>query len=440
MTLAPSWDKVILGGTVLTMEPGSEPIVNGAIAVADGQIAAVGPAEELLDKAPTGEIVNAADCLILPGLVNTHSHLAMTLMRGMADDVPLKEWLEEFIWPAEGRHINPEAIRIGTQLAAAELLLAGVTTTADMYFFGLEVAATLAEVGMRAVVSEPLIDYPTPSSKTPEDAIAGQRELIAQFGDHPLIMPSIAAHAPYSVGAANLVKEAELADEFELPLQIHIAETRWEVEKLLAEKSMSPVAYLADLGILNERTVASHCVHISPEDMDILADFEVGVAHCPASNLKLASGLAPILAMIEHNLKLSLGTDGAASNNTLDLLRDLQLMALLQKGLSGNARVMPARAAVEMATLGGAAVLSLGDRIGTISEGRDADLICISTQPAHATPLYDPFSHLMYAARAADVLHVLVRGRVLVENRELTTIDLERIRKQATAFAAAISR
>ena len=430
-----AWDLVVVGSTVLTFEPGAEPIVNGAVAIADGRIVAVAPAEQLLDLAPSGALLAATDCIVMPGLVNTHGHLAMTLLRGMADDLPLSTWLEQHIWPAEREHMTRESIRLGTELAAAEQLLGGVTTATDMYFFGDDVAAVLAGAGMRAVVAESLIDFPTPRCATPDEMMEKQRELAAAFSGHPLITPSIAAHAPYTVSAANLVREAELAEELGLSLQVHLSETRWEVEKLLAEKGMSPVAYLADLGVLSERMIAAHCVHVSREDIDLLAEFEVGVAHNPVSNLKLASGVAPVPAMLTRGVKVGLGTDGAASNNTLDMLRDLQLAALLHKGVSSDPTVLPARAALEMATIGGARVLGLDDRIGTLSEGKEADLICISVDRAHASPLYDPFSHLVYAARASDVRHVLVRGKLVVGDGKLRTIDLERIRAEAAEFA-----
>ena len=439
MSVAPSWEKIILGGIVITMEEGCDPIRNGAVAIADGKIAAVGPAEELLDLAPTGELLNAASCVILPGLVNTHSHLGMTLLRGLADDLPLMEWLENHIWPAEKTHMNRETVRLGTELAAAEHLLGGVTTTTDMYFFADEVCAVLAEAGLRGVVAESLIDFPTPRCATTDEMFEKQRELIDAYRNHPLITPSVAAHAPYTVSAANLVKEAELAEEFEVPMQIHLSETRWEVEKSLDEKGLSPVAYLADLGVLSERTVAAHCVHVSPGDIEVLVEFDVGVAHNPVSNLKLASGVSPVPTMVDHGVKLGLGTDGAASNNTLDLLRDAQLTALLHKGVSGDPTVLPARKIVEMMTVGGARVLGLEDRIGTLTEGREADVVCIDMSPAHTTPLFDPFSHLVFAARAADVRHVLVRGKTVVRDHKLMTLDIERIKAKANEVAERIA-
>jgi len=435
MNVSPTWETIVLGGTVLTMEPGSEEIRNGAVAIADGKIAAVGPAEELLELAPTGDLVTATDCIIMPGFVNTHSHLAMTLFRGLADDLPLMEWLERHIWPAEREHMDRDMVRLGTQLAAAEQLLAGITTTTDMYFFGDEVARTLATVGMRGVVSEPVIGIPTPRAKTTEEMVARQLELIEAYRDHPLITPSVAAHSPYMVQAPDLVQQAEIAEEHGIPLQIHLSETRGEVEKSLDEKGMSPVAYLADLGVLSERLIAAHCVHVSAGDIDTLVEFEVGVSHNPVSNLKLASGVAPIPAMVERGVKLALGTDGAASNNTLDLLRDMQLTALVHKGVSGDATVLAARKMVEMLTVDGADVLGLSRTTGMLVEGLQADLICLAVDGPRATPLFDPYSHLVFSARAGDVRHVIVGGQVVVRNRKLETIDLDGVLAEARSFA-----
>ncbi len=438
MSSEANWDMLVVGGTVLTMEPGSEPIRNGAVAVADGRIAAVGPAEELLELAPSGEVLNAGNCIVLPGLVNTHSHLAMTLLRGIADDLPLKQWLEEHIWPVEKEHVNREVVRLGTELAAAEQLLAGVTTTTDMYFFGDEVCSVLADAGMRGVVAESLIGFPTPRCATSDEMFEKQRNLIEAYRKHPLILPSVAAHSPYSVSAKDLVREAELAEEFGVPMQIHLSETSWEVEKLLSEKGLSPVAYLADLGVLSDRTVAAHCVHVSPEDIEILAEFETGVSHNPVSNLKLASGISPVPSLVAAGVKVGLGTDGAASNNTLDLLRDMQLAALLHKGITGDPTVLPARAMIEMATSAGAKVLGLSNRIGSLTEGREADIVCIKVDGPHTAPMYDPYSHLVFAARSSDVRHVVIRGRIIVRNRALKTLDLDRIEAQAREFSETI--
>lgn len=431
-------DLIITGGTVLTMTPGSEPLRDGAVAVRDGRIVAVAPAAELIDLAPTTTLLDAGGGLIMPGFVNTHTHLAMTLLRGYADDYALQEWLSQHIWPAERSLMRPETVALGTRLAVAECLRAGVTCVCDMYFFSQLIAEELAAAGLRAVVPESLIDFPTPSSPTPDDALRLARDLMERFREHPLIRPAIAPHAPYSVSAANLVKAAELADDFGTPLIIHLAETRNEVDSILKDKGVTPVAYLADLGILSERTVAAHCVHVSPDDIDILAELGVGVASNPVSNLKLASGVAPVPQMLAAGIKVGLGTDGAASNNTLDLLRDAQIAALLYKGVSADPTCMPARQVVELLTIGGARVLGLADRIGTLEAGKDADIICLGVDAPHATPLHDPYSHVAYAARAADVHHVLVRGRVVMQGRHLLTLDEADTLAQARRAAAAI--
>ncbi len=427
---------VVGGGTVLTMVPGQPPIGDGAVAMEGERIVAVGPADEVVPRYPRALRLDAGGGLIVPGLVNTHTHLAMTLLRGAADDLPLREWLEQHIWPAERTLMDAETVALGTRLAAAESLLAGVTCVFDMYFHAETVAEVAREVGLRAVVAEGLLDYPTPSAPTPADALATQRRLLERYQDHPLVTPAVAPHAPYSVAADLLVAEAELAEEFDAPLAIHVAETRWEVEAICKEKGRSPVRYLADLGILSERTVAAHCVHVSNEDLDILAEFGVGIASNPVSNLKLGSGVAPLPEMLARGLKVSLGTDGAASNNTLDLLRDAQLAALLYKGLTGDPTCLPARTVVELVTIGGARVLGLADRLGTLEAGKLADLVSLRIDSPHSLPLWDPLAHLAYAARAADVQHVVVGGQVVVRDGALTTVDLAALRREVDSAMA----
>ena len=416
-------DLIVRGGTVLTMMPDSEPVPDGAVGVRGGEIVAVGSAREVLGRFTSTRVLDAGEGLILPGLVNTHTHLAMVLLRGLADDLPLKEWLEQHIWPAERAVMNADTVALGSRLAAAECLKAGVTTVCDMYFHAERIVEVVKQVGLRAVVPESLIDFATPSCPAPEYALARQRDLLERYRDDPLVVPAVAPHSPYTVCAENLVKEAELAEEFGAPLIIHLAETRWEAESIQKAKGVTPVAYLADLGILSERTVAAHCVHVTEPDLDLLAEFEVGVASNPVSNLKLGSGVAPLPQMLARGIKVSFGTDGAACNNTLDLLRDAQMAALLYKGLSGNPTVIPARTLAELLTIGGARVLGLDRRIGTLEVGKRADLICVAADQPHATPLFDAFSHLAYAARAADVRHVVVDGSVVVEDHKLVRVD-----------------
>ena len=416
-------DLVITGGTVLTMAPAAEPLADGAVAVCRGEIVAVGPAGEVRAAAGSARVIDARGGLILPGFVNTHTHLAMTMLRGLADDLPLVEWLENHIWPAERAMVTADSVVVGSRLAAGESIRAGVTCVADMYFFAERVIGVLQEVGLRGVVGESMIDFPTASAATPQAALERQRWVLEQFRGNSLVQPAIAPHSPYTVSPANLAAEAELAEEFGVLLMIHLAETRWELEKIKSERGSTPVAYLADLGVLSDRTVAAHCVHVSEEDLDRLLEFGVGVASNPVSNLKLASGIAPLPEMIRRGLKVSFGTDGAASNNTLDLLRDAQIAALVYKGVSGDPTVASARTIAEVLTRGGAEVLGLADQIGTLEVGKRADVICISLEGLHAHPVFDPFSHLMYAARSADVIHVVIDGRVVMADRELLTVD-----------------
>lgn len=430
---------LVTGGTVLTMVPGETPLEDGAVAVAGQEIAAVGTTEHLRRQYPGTPELDARGGLIAPGFVNTHTHLAMVLLRGLADDMRLKAWLENHIWPAERAVMNSEAVGLGTRWAAVESLLGGVTCVCDMYFHAETVAEALAEVGLRGVVPESTADFPTPACASPEESLERSRELLQRFQDHPLVVPAVAPHAPYTVSAPNLVRAAELAEEYDAPLLIHLAETRWEVETLAQEKGVSPVAYLADLGVLSERTVAAHCVHVTDIDLAILAELEVGVASNPVSNLKLASGVAPVPDMLRHGLKLGFGTDGAASNNTLDLLRDAQLAALLYKGVSGDPSCLPARVLCELLTIRAAAVLGLDRLIGTLEPGKRADLQCLSMEPPHTVPAFDPYSHLAYAARSSDVRHVLVDGKLVLKDRSVLTADIPELRERVRSVTAPLA-
>ncbi len=429
----PTVDLLIVNGTLLTLEPKAKPILDGAVAIRGEHIVAVGSRENL--QVHAAKTLDAGGGLILPGLVNTHTHLAMVLLRGLADDLPLKEWLEQHIWPAEKALMDAETVRLGTLWAAVESLKAGVTCVCDMYFHAPTVAEALEEIGIRGVVPESIIDFPTPSCPSPEVALEKQRELCQKYRHNPLITPAVAAHAPYSVNAKNIAKAAELAEEYDVPFLIHVAETRWELETFQKEKGTTPVQYLADLGVLSSRTVAAHCVHVTQEDIATLAELGVGVAANPVSNLKLASGVAPLPQMLAQGVKVGFGTDGAASNNTLDLLRDAQIAALLYKGVTGDPTCMPAPTVAALLTRGGAEVLGLGATVGTLSPGKRADVVCFATQDPHAVPVYDPESHLIYAARSADVQHVVVNGKVVVEDRKVLTVDEGALRKEVLRLA-----
>jgi 5-methylthioadenosine/S-adenosylhomocysteine deaminase len=432
------FDLLLTGGTVLSLAKGAAPIAAGAVAVRDGAIVAVGPAADLAAAGRAERVLDAQGGLILPGFVNTHAHMAMSLLRGFADDLPLKVWLEKHIWPAEARLMNAETVRLGSLWAAVESLKAGVTTVCDAYFFGEAVAKAARASGLRTVLTEGLLDFPTPACPTPEVAFAKQTALLERYRDDRLIVPSVAPHATYTVSPEWLIREAALAAEYNVPFQIHLAETRSELEEIRQRTGLSPVAYLARLGVLSPQTLAAHCVHVDGADLDLIAENGVAVATNPVSNLKLGSGVAPVLEMLARGVRVGIGTDGAASNNTTDLLRDAQLMALLHKGLSYDPTVLPARQLVELLTVGGAGALGLDDRIGTLEPGKRADVIVMSLTEPHTLPLFDPFAHLAYAARAADVRHVVVEGRLVVEDRQVLTVDEAALRAEVTAFAARV--
>ncbi len=429
------FDLVVSNGTVVTMAADGKVVPDGAVAVRGDTVVLVGKAEEVRRAGTPARRLDAGGGLILPGFVNAHTHLAMVLLRGLADDLPLREWLQQHIWPAEARLMSAEAVGLGTRWAAIESLKAGVTTACDMYFHSRAIADAVTEVGLRTVLSEGLVDSPTPACRTADESLARQRELLVEYRGHPLVVPSVAPHAPYSVSADLLRREAELALEFGAPFHIHVAETRWEDETIRARSGVSPVAYLDSLGVLCERTVAAHCVHVTEADMEVLASRRVCVVICPVSELKLGSGIAPLPAMLGHGLAVGLGSDGAASNNTLDVLREAQLAALLAKGVTGDPTVVPARTAMELLTIGGARALGLDRQIGSLETGKRADIVVMSLDAPPATPLHNPFSHLAYAARAADVQHVVVNGRLVMEHRTILTADEDALRHQVRRMA-----
>jgi len=427
-----AWDTLIYNALVLTLTPGAGPLPQGYVAVQDGQIAAVGQAESLPDLPPARERLNARGALVLPGLVNTHCHAAMVWFRGLADDLPLAKWLEEFIFPAEGGWLDADKVYRGTLLAAAEMIRGGITTVADGYFFAAAVRQALAEAGLRAVVAQGVVDFPAPGVPDPARNLEAAQEFLdtgAAFPDR--LTSAVFCHSPYTCGPQTLKRAKDLTRARGLPFFLHLAETREEVANLKSRTGQSPGAYLDQLGLLDELTVAVHAVWLPPDDLDLLARRGVKVSHCPESNLKLAAGVAPIPALLKLGVTVGLGTDGAASNNNLDLWGEISLAARLHKVWGHDPTLMPAAQVVALATREGAKVLGLGDTTGTLAPGRAADLIVVDLNQPHLTPLYDPYSHLVYAARAADVTHVMVAGRWLLSDRRLTTLDWPALAGQA---------
>lgn len=433
-------DTLLVGGTVLTMNAALDRFTDGAVAIHGDSIVAVGPADSLTAAYTAVETVDCAGQIIMPGLVNTHTHMPMTLLRAMADDLRLDVWLMGYMMPVERKFVSPEFVHLGTELSCAEMIRGGTTLFADMYYYEADVAQATAQAGMRAVCGQTIIKFPTPDAQSYEDALDYTRQFVEEWRDHPLIVPSVAPHAPYTCTDEILQACADLAVEYDIPLQIHILETQQEAKDSWEQFEQKVVNRLADLDIFRAKTIAAHCVHVDTEQIRLLQKHGVAVAHNPTSNLKLASGIAPIKEMLERGVKLSVGTDGAASNNDLDMFEEMRLAALLVKGATFDPVVLPAKEALLMATRWGAEALHLDHLTGSLEPGKRADLIVIDHQPLHNMPptRRDPdsvYSQIVYATHAADVLHVMVNGQWLMRARELLTLDEERIRAQATEYA-----
>ena len=433
-------DILIVNGTVVTMDADRKIHKRATVAIKDGAIVAVGTSDSLKNRFRARKIIDARSKLIMPGLVNTHTHAAMTLFRGFADDLPLQEWLEKHIWPLESKYIRPETVRLGTLLAIAEMIRSGITTFNDMYFFEDEVAKAAKEAGIRAVIGEVLFDSPTPNKKTPQEGLEYTERLIQKWRDDPLINVAVALHAPYTCSPDLLKAGKALSDQYKIPLHIHLAETEKEVNDIQKRYGLTPVLFLDSLGILNDRVIAAHCVYLTKEEIRLIARRKVGVAHDPESNMKLASGVAPIPDLLDAGVKVGLATDGAASNNDLNLFKEMDVTAKLHKIFPRrDPTVMNAQKVVEMATIGGARVLGLEGRIGAIEEGKRADVIVIDLNKPHWVPLYNIYSHLVYATNGADVETVIIDGKIVMQDRKILTFDEKEIIKRVRALAERIS-
>ena len=419
------YDILIVNGLILTMNSHKEIIEPGFIAISGETIVDIGKDA----SAHTAEkIIDATNCIVMPGLINTHTHAAMTLFRGLADDLPLQTWLEDYIWPAEAKFINENTIKIGTKLAIIEMIQSGTTTFNDMYFYEDIVAQVSVESGIRAFVGEGIIDFPTPNSKNPADAIKYNEGLLKKWKDHPLIEICWSAHSPYTCSKNLLHKILDSAKKDNSLFHIHVAETKNEKKMISENNNVTPVQYLNDENLLYEKMVAAHCVHLSEKDMDICLEKRVGIAHNPVSNMKLASGAANFPLWKKKNItKIGLGTDGATSNNNLSMLKDMNIAALLHKNHFSDPKVASAEEIVEMATIGGAKVLCNEHKIGSLEQGKKADIILIDYNQPHSTPMYNPYSHIVYSAQSSDVKEVIINGKTVMENRNLTTIDVEKV-------------
>jgi 5-methylthioadenosine/S-adenosylhomocysteine deaminase len=415
---------LITGAWVLTQNPAREVFSPGAVAIRGDEIVAVGPLKDLQKRYTPGKILDYPQGLIIPGLINAHTHAAMSLFRGLADDLPLEDWLNSHIFPAE-RHLNGDFVYWGTKLAVAEMLLSGTTTFCDMYLWSAQVAKAAAETGIRAVVGEVLYDFPSPNYGPPGAGLIYSEELHRTWQDHPRVQVAIQPHAVYTCSPDLLQQCGELAARLNTRLIIHLSETHREVADCQAKYGATPVGHLEKLGLLTPRLLADHGVVLTDADLEMLAASSAGVAHCPESNMKLASGIAPVVDLLARGVPVGLGTDGCASNNNLDLLQEIDTAAKLQKVHRLDPTALPASHALDLATLGSARVLGMEQEVGALIPGLKADLVVLDLDQPHLTPIYDPYSHLVYAATGGDIQTVLVHGRVVVQDRRLLSFDLE---------------
>ena len=432
-------DLIVYNGTVLVLDDSDTVIEQGAVAIVDNLVARVGSQEEVLTDFPDARRVDAQNGLILPGLVNAHTHVPMTLFRGIADDLELMDWLENHIFPAEAELVDEEFVRWGTRLACLEMLKGGITTFVDMYYFEDVIAEEVDLCGMRAIVGETLIDFPAPDNRTWEEAVRYMRRFAARWSDHPRITPAVAPHAPYTVSAEHLVEAHSLAEELDLPLLIHLAEDRSEVDQIVEQKGSTPVEYLGELGVLSSRVLAAHVVWPAKNEIELLASHGIGVAHCPQSNMKVAAGIAPIPAMIAAGVAVGIGTDGAASNNDLNLWEEIDTAAKLHKVNTFDPTVINARQALRMATIEGARALGMASEIGSLEVGKQGDVIVVHSDGVHQQPYYDPYSVLVYSTKASDVATVIIDGRLLVENGAVLTLDTQEIMNKAREYQSRIA-
>jgi 5-methylthioadenosine/S-adenosylhomocysteine deaminase len=437
---APAENMLLVhGGLVLVMDEAGTVIPGGAVAIRGERIEAVGPAAEMAARYPGARRLDASGRIVMPGLINAHTHVPMTLFRGYADDLDLKGFLYGRIFPAEARFVDEEFVRWGTRLACLELLRGGVTTFVDMYYFEDAIAEEAARCGMRAVVGETLIDFPAPDNKSWADALAYTERFVTRWRGHPLITPAVAPHATYTVSAEHLKEAHALAVKHDVPMLMHLAEARYEVEFVRGKHGKGPVEYAAGLGILDDRVVAAHMIFPSPAEITLLAEHKVGVAHCPQSNMKGASGVAPVPALLAAGVAVGLGTDGAASNNDLSLWEEMDTAAKLAKVTSGDPTVLNARTALAMATRLGAAAIGLQREIGSLEVGKRADLILVRTDSLHQIPSYDPYSLLVYATKACDVDTVVIDGTVVMAAGRVLTVNEAELRERVAAYQERIA-
>ncbi len=427
-------DYIIMADYVLPMDEGLDVIRDGAVAVKGGKIIDVGSYNKLSKGYSPERTIGGKGKAVFPGLINTHTHAAMVYFRGLADDLPLKQWLEGHIWPAEGKWLSPEFISDAVELACLEMLKAGITTYNDMYFFEDSAGEAAKRLGMRAVLGVGILDFPTMAAKTTDEYFEKAEMFIRNWKADELITPCIAPHAVYTCGPETLKRAKRIADRYGIPMHIHLAETRWEVNEIKTRYGMTPIEHLSRLDFLDERVIAAHCVWLTEKEIDILAEKKVGVSHCIESNLKLASGIAPIVGMLKTGVKVTFGTDSAASNNDLNILSEMSTAAKIHKAITEDPTALDAKTALLMATKWGAEVLGLGGITGSIEKGKAADLVVVNLRRPHLMPMYDLYSHIVYAMRPSDVETVMVNGRIVVNDGMLHSANEDEILDRAEVW------
>src|SRR2546428_8788913 len=426
---------VVIGGTVVTENATHQILTPGTVAINGTDIVGVDRPDAIASQFSAAETIDARGQVVLPGLINTHTHAPMVMYRGLADDLALMDWLQKYIFPAEAKTVSPELVRVGTRLAALEMIESGTTTFADMYYFEEEIAKAAFGAGLRGVLGQTIIQFPVADAKTPAEGLVRAEAFIKAFKDDGLIVPAVAPHAMYTNDKGTLLACAELGRRYGVPIIIHLAETEEELRIAREQHHSTPTAYLDAIGFWGPKTLAAHGVWVTDEDIAILKRRGVGVAHNPESNMKLASGAAPVKKYLAAGVALGLGTDGAASNNDQDMFEAMRQASFLAKHAEHDPTVLPAQAALDMATIGGARALSIERIIGSLEPGKRADVIAVSVNTARQTPLYDPVSHLVYTTRGDDVQTTIVNGKVLMNERHVRTLNRDTVLAEARALA-----
>jgi 5-methylthioadenosine/S-adenosylhomocysteine deaminase len=427
-------ELLVLNGTLVTMDKDHRVIADAAIAIDHGRVVAVGSRRDIVRLYTAPETLNAAGKVIIPGLINGHTHIPMTLFRGLADDLDLQEWLTKYIFPAEAKNVTEDFVRAGTRLGLAEMIRGGTTTYCDMYYFEDAIADETSKAGVRGVLGETVIDFPVADNKTNAEAMAYVERFVQKWKGNELIIPAIAPHAPYTVSEEHLKAVRAFSDRTGAPIITHISETKREVDDSIKAKGASPVDYLSRIGFLSDRVIAAHMVWPNDGEIAILKRIGVGVVHNPQSNMKLASGVAPVPKMLTEGLRVGLGTDGAASNNDLNMWEEMDTAAKLHKLISNDPKVMTALEAFELATIRGARALHLEKEIGSIEKGKRADLVIVNRDSLNQIPVYNIYSDLVYATKASDVETVIINGRVVMRDRRLLTLNEAAIKEEARQF------